>query len=381
MPYCTKCGKWVEPGQICSCSIGEANANMGTPYTGNTPSMNGPAPQGMGGQGPQGMNGPGMQGTLPQGGNRAFETGKAAAAGAGEFLEKTGGFIQKIPKFWTGLKNQIGIGEPETNDVDYYERNLSIVPQCVDADSGEIPIKQYNIAVLRTRLLLMRSEGRLQVTNKRVIFRATGRSLMGRTTLQHEFAIDEIAGTKIRKDHRVSFLNFLGSCILMGIGGYISMAMMTAVFQGGSFLAGILALVLTLLGIVPFFALHKMFPLKLLYLSVGFGAVITMWKASGEPKNPWMIPLVILGLLILFTIFIICFVPNLILVVETKGTQPSVDIRRKEWFLFNFGNKPDYTGFAEVLPWKDTEMAIIELWAMISDIQKYGDSAIEMWKV
>ena len=370
MPYCTKCGKWVEPGQTCSCSIG----NPGAAYNGN-----GPAYGERSGMGPQGMNGGTPQG-MPSPRGNMLENGKAVAAEAGEMLEKTGGFIRKIPKFWTALKNQIGLGEPETNDVDYYERNLNIVPQCVDADSGEIPIKQYDISILRTRLLFMRSEGRLQVTNKRVIFRATGRSLMGRTTLQHEFAIDEIAGTKIRKDHRLSFLNLIGSCFLMALGGYISMTLMTAVYGGGTLLAGILAIVLSVLSLVPFFALRKMFPLKLLYLSVAFAAVMTMWRAAGEPKNLWLVPMVILGFLAIFTVFVICFVPNLILVVETKGTQPSVEIRRKEWFLFNLGNKPDYTGFAEVLPWRDTEMAIIELWAMISDIQKYGDSAIEMWK-
>jgi len=300
MPYCTKCGKWVEPGQICSCSIGDTNANAGAAYGGNAPAyqginsagpqgMDGPAPQGMGpasqgmngaapqgmGPAPQGMNGARPQGTSPAV-NKALESGKAAAAEAGELLEKTGGYIRKIPAFWTSLKNQIGLGEPETNDVDYYERNLNIVPQCVDADSGEIPIKQYDISVLRTRLLFMRSEGRLQVTNKRVIFRATGRSLMGRTTLQHEFAIDEIAGTKIRKDHRLSFMNLIGSIFLMALGGYISMTLMMAVFGAGTLVAGILALVLTVLSLVPFFALRKMFPLKLLYLSVAFAAVMTM---------------------------------------------------------------------------------------------------------
>ena len=85
-------------------------------------------------------------------------------------------------------------------------------------------------------------------------------------------------------------------------------------------------------------------------------------------------------MILLFIGWIICWVPNLIVNIETKGTQPAVEIRRKESGILNFFRKPDYTGFAEVLPWRDTELAIIELWAMVSDIQKYGDEAIKQWK-
>ena len=336
MPYCGQCGKWLEPGEICNCSA--SNQSFGRPDAGQTEN----------------------------------------------YQESSGGGY--TPPFWLGLKNRIGLGEPETNDVDYYERNLNIIPQCVDPDSGETPIKQYNIAILRTRLMFMRSEGRLQVTNKRVIFRATGRSLMGRTTLQHEFAIDEIAGAKLRKDHRLSFFNLLGAGIVASVGGFLGMSLFMALFrQGSTGFAGVLAVLLMAASIIPSFTLYKMFPLKLFFLSIAFGPLLVLSQMSsgmygGDGKSPWMLFLIIQTVFIIFTMFIICFVPNLILEIETKGTQPAVEIRRKESSIFNFWRKPEYTGFAEVIPWLDTEVAIIELWAMISDIQKYGDSAIEQWR-
>ena len=297
------------------------------------------------------------------------------------------GFLSMISSLWIRFKNRVGLGEPETNDVDYYERNLEIVPQCIDPDSGEMPIKQYDMAVLRTRLILSRAEGRLQVTNKRVIFRATGRSLMGRTTLQHEFAIDEIAGIKLRKDHRFSFLNLLGVSIVIGLGIYAGIGILHRFYMWGipTWLIGLLTLMITGIAFVPFFLLYKKFPLKLLLVSLGYGMLVgqqqyLLYYASDFVKKIWGLPVILVGLILLFISWIICWVPNLIVNVETKGTQPAVEIRRKEAGILNLFRKPEYTGFAEVLPWKDTELAIIELWAMVSDIQKYGDEAIKQWK-
>ena len=39
----------------------------------------------------------------------------------------------------------------------------------------------------------------------------------------------------------------------------------------------------------------------------------------------------------------------------------------------------EYSGFVEVLPWEDTIMAMNEIGAMIDDLKKQGDYAIEKW--
>jgi len=39
----------------------------------------------------------------------------------------------------------------------------------------------------------------------------------------------------------------------------------------------------------------------------------------------------------------------------------------------------DYSGFAEILPWEDTELAINELGTMIADLQQQGNYAVEKW--
>jgi ElaB/YqjD/DUF883 family membrane-anchored ribosome-binding protein len=112
-------------------------------------------------------------------------------------------------------KKRMGIGSPEKNATDTYEREMSIVPDCISATENEIPVRQYNIAVLRNLLRFERAEGRLQVTNKRVIFRAAGSSLRGRTTLQQEFAMDAIAGIEAKNNYKYNFLFLIFALILL----------------------------------------------------------------------------------------------------------------------------------------------------------------------
>jgi len=140
----------------------------------------------------------------------------------------------KTGVFFASLKNRMGIGSPEKNSTDTYERGMDIVPQCISATQNEIPIKQYNVAVLRNLLKFERAEGRVQVTNKRVIFRAAGRSIGGRTTLQHEFAIEEIAGIEAKSNFKFSFLYLLFALIII--------AFASLILYGPSNLSGIMSL-------------------------------------------------------------------------------------------------------------------------------------------
>ena len=153
MAFCTRCGKQLEEGAVCECSAS----------------------------------------TLPR-----INTAKAQG-------------------FWESMKNRMGIGEPERNATDTYERDMKIVPECISANENEIPVKQYNIAVLRNLIRFERAEGRLQVTNKRVVFRAAGRSIGGRTTLQQEFAIDELAGIEAQRNYRFGFIYLLFGIIIVGV--------------------------------------------------------------------------------------------------------------------------------------------------------------------
>ena len=42
--------------------------------------------------------------------------------------------------------------------------------------------------------------------------------------------------------------------------------------------------------------------------------------------------------------------------------------------------KKDYTGYSDVMPGKDLEKARKELGAMIDELNKNGDNAVDKWK-
>jgi len=128
---------------------------------------------------------------------------------------------EKIEGIAESIKNRMGIGSPEKNATDTYEREKKIVPECISAIEDETPVKQYNIAVLRNLLKFERAEGRLQITNKRVVFRAAGRSIGGRSTLQHEFAINNIAGIEANNNYKFSVLYLVFAVIIIGVTSFI----------------------------------------------------------------------------------------------------------------------------------------------------------------
>ena len=305
-----------------------------------------------------------------------------------------GGFKQRLVDY----KNRLGIGMVEDETTDYYERWKKIVPESISANEGEIPIRQYTVAVLRTPIKFMRAIGRLQATNKRLIFRATGRSLMGRTTLQHEFRIDEIGGIEIRKDWRFGIFSFIMAFIFCSIvelffGGFVGYA-----YQSAAAFGIIVSLIFGLAGLIPFFTMKKKFLFKALASSASSGCfyciytlsrvrVTSIWglttSSSSTPLwgKTFFLFAAIAGIVTLASLFLIAFRPNLAIFVKTKGAGGAIEIcRDRSKGIFGSKNRGEYTGYSEVLPTEETETAIKELGAMISDIHLLGDLGIEKWK-
>ena len=325
MTFCTRCGKQIEEGQVCSCS-------------------------------------------------------------ANQFPKIDASSVKKT---WNSMKTQIGIDEPDRNVSDYYERGQNIVPDNIKKDESEIPVRQYNVAVLRTLLKFERAEGRMQVTNKRVIFRATGRSIAGRTTLQHEFAIDEIAGIEARNDYKFSGLHLAGGSLLAAACTIILSLLLGYLIAEVSTLGIILSLVVGIAGLIMFFAIKKKWLGKLLTCAQGamsFYTVAQVAKLYARLKDSGFVNflgsvLVFLAIIsavsFLVAIFLFCFRPNLILSIKNKsGIGDALNIRRDT--LLSKKNETG-TGFTEVIPTDETERAIREIGAMISDIQKLGDFGVEKW--
>lgn len=278
----------------------------------------------------------------------------------------------------------------EKGRLESYERGKRIVPDCILPNEGEIPIRQYDIAKLRTVFKGAFAEGRLQVTNKRVLFRSSGYSLLGPNKAQYEFALDEIAGIEIRNDHRLGVFH-----LVVGITAFaVITSMMNEVFSKFSgfspFFASVVTLALFIWATLFFFAAKDKWYIKLIFNAMAAGAL----SVQALTTKFLVIPVLdgsifsymegICLILVLLNYILIAYVPNLVLIIKTKGASNPIEIRRKEGngllaFLFHMPKK-DYTGYSDVMPGRDLEKARKELGAMINDLNKNGDLAIDKWK-
>ncbi len=405
MKFCDKCGRPLADGEVCSCrsqQAGYAGAGYqqaaGQSARPQQPAQNGYSQQPF-------MNGGFPPASDARGGYSASgqsqQAGYSAPSG-GDFKNKVDDVLNKYDEEKINSKKEAILGKiTQTDGIDVYEHNKKIVPDCIKANDGEIPIKQYNFAILRTRIALEKAEGRLQVTNKRLLFRATGRSLMGRTELHEEFNISEIAGVEVRNRHVFSFLKLLVALILsvlfFGIGGGLAAAVMQADSEGLITTMQIFALiwaVIALLGVIGFsFYLMKtrrynpFYWLRHFIICPALGALSVYATVSAfysdipsEVFISFGVPIVIA---FLCNLFLMCFVPDLSVSIKTKGALPAVFVAREEGSLLMniFGGRANHgSGFKEVGPWKDTDQAIKELGTMIDDINTLGDAAIEKWR-
>lgn len=285
--------------------------------------------------------------------------------------------------------NQMGLGGPYGSErEDLFESNKNIVPDIILTNEDETPIKQYDIAKLRSRILGKYAEGRLQITNKRLIFRAAGTSYVGKQVLQHEFNIDEIGGIEIRKSHRLSFLNILLSFMLtLFVTGPIH-DVFSAFNDASSAAATFFAISFTFALGAVFFFVKKKFWLKLVCLAVSIGMLSGLSSLTAKAYDYLLgeelfnfIDFISAPVLLLWflNVIIVSMVPDLRICIKTKSAGDAIEIRRKIWGAF-YKDFSEHTDYSEVLPWTETELAINEIGAIIDDLHTSGDYAIEKWK-
>ena len=307
--------------------------------------------------------------------------------------EKYNNFVNHISETNTKLQNR---------NSGSFERGSKIVPDIIKANDGEVPIKQYNIAKLRSRITLSKAEGRLQITNKRLIFRATGRSIMGKVTLHQEFKINELAGIEFRNRPEFNFFNVLLGLILLSACGGIGYGAATGLDNGFVSALIIIASIIAIIGWIALAilfiktnALNRFYSLRLAILSLFGGSLIQRANYSGYSRyfysdgsstdpRVYYVFFAIIAFLAFINLLLIAFVPNLVIKIKTNSAHSGIEIVKEEpiaLLSFLFGKSHDEnSGFLEILPWTDTDIAIKELGTIIDDINTLGDMAIEKWK-
>ena len=320
--------------------------------------------------------------------------GKELATGEEHKCDKRPTFI----RFMSWLFDRSGVENPFRNRNEIYEREQKITPDNIALDDGEIPVKQYNVGILRSRMRFQRSEGRLQITNKRVLFRATGYSPAGKTTYQHAFSLDKIDGVEIHKDRRFRVPDFLFALLWDGLSAALCM-MWAAFIEGGlgmegfgRVLASILVAGIGVGAIAHFFWKQKKFFSKMLLTGIARGGVLAILLTIIEAASGtfteivaipsvilWGIVYLVLSVLYYVSLFLFVVKPNLMIEIKTSSGSPGIQIKHKE-ISFIWHKCEEFSGFTEILPWEDTDLAIEEVATVIDDIKTLGDFGVEKWK-
>lgn len=266
------------------------------------------------------------------------------------------------------LGKLIGLGESDHNDVQgCFERGKEIVPDLIAPCEQEIPVKQYHLCNARSRIRGLWQEGKIQVTNKRILFRLSGRSWIGRAMSHTEFTIDEVAGVSISNGVRFGLwdflLGFLISLIPLAIGWKI----------GGipAFLAYIAGVALA----VPFFVFKKKYFIKALCLAAAEGILLfsslrLMFEHPVLSRFGMFLGVIVL-ILYIAALFLFALKPSLSISIMTKcASAEPVYIWSRQTMV----------SVMEVLPGEDADIVIEELGSMITDIQMMGYEGIKKWK-
>lgn len=291
---------------------------------------------------------------------------------------------KKATAFFGVGKDSYGTEEP---DRDFYEHNIPIAPDCIQPEKDEVMVRQYNIALLRTRIKFMKAEGRLEVTNKRILFRAAGKGLKGPIVQEHQFKLDEIGGIEIHNDYKFSLLNFFLFILLalflisLSTGLIGSIALFGAMDGGRNFGSNntINTIISFIFSIIAF--LGSVYLKKYNFISnllAVFAAALMTTAAKMSQYGILNFISVIAWIYLIVLLFINSMVPNLVIKIKTKGASGALVIGSQK-AIFRRKSGDDYSGFSEVMPWEDTEQAINELGTMIDDLQQQGNYALEKW--
>lgn len=198
----------------------------------------------------------------------------------------------------------------------------------ITACEGEVSVKSYLCTHFDSKLFGIKADGFLEVTNKRLLFLATGKSIGGTSAIQSEVAIGDVSEIKIYRGTTFNLPLFItGLVISLAIAAAIKTAL-SSIFYNSPFLTSVV--VLTLLG----YAIYRVY-----YASKkkAFSMLINTKGGNGN-------------------------------VVYIAGLSP-----------FGGGNGAAARALTAE-PARDSDLLMREIGALVLDIQNLGDNAIEKWQ-
>ena len=358
MSFCTQCGKQLLDGQVCGCTtVNQFCTECGSRIHNSRPcpcTVKPPSPP-------------------------PIDEGPAPGSGYGKYA----------------LEDDV----PEINQD--YDNNTYTNSYFAASITGEIPIRQYHIALLCGWTRVVWAHGYMQITSKRVIFKAEGRK---QTCVQRELALKEIAGIEAVNGYRFSIPHFLmGLAVILA--GAVLMALVT--FMGGwavtnifvtrppaleylrqsidmitgdgavqvSRLSLIIGLVAGFGGGTLYFLLRGKPWLKIILLGLSLGGFFVVGLSGGV----FALMLLVMGTVVcVYGMIVFAWLPDLVITVYTPAGV-GVDMMRANRLGAVLCGRAS-AGYAEAAPTVETDSAVYEIGAIIADVQTLGDAGAEKWR-
>ncbi|MCL2528452.1 MAG: hypothetical protein FWE42_08530 [Defluviitaleaceae bacterium] len=368
--FCTQCGNQLPEGQVCACTI--KLPPEPPPVLANEPKIQK------------------SQSTIPK-------------------VEKHAQSKPIPANIKTYVDKPVTTKEANEKVIETPHASANMVPGQVKPMSGEVPIKQYHIANINNLLRINRTAGYLEITSKRIIYRAEKHTYISSSTTHNEFAIEEIAGLEVTNNHRFSIARCaIGLTIIAGFSALIAWAViaLTFGFFGDAYtvdfmtrptlrqvlpwvferlgqdrhadignLSMITGLIAGFGGIALFFLFKGKLLLKQFLLGMSFGG----FAAVALTYNTYAFVLLALSsLCAIFGLGLFSTVSDLVISVLNKGGDKVCLVRARrlaDIFHGSYG-----IGYAEIAPTDETDAAAQELGAIIGDVQKLGVDGVERWR-
>jgi hypothetical protein len=268
---------------------------------------------------------------------------------------------------------------------------MDLIQNNITPAEGEQSVRTYCCTYYKSKLLGFETEGYLGVTNKRVIFQATGSLASNKNVIQSEVPIADISGISSFKGIYFSIPRLLGAAILtiiIGglltslIGGLAILISNYTAFQVIGWLLAIFALVGSLF--VPIKSIWRSVLAGVsmaAFLALGGASFIGNFSLFGGRSSAVGWQLVLAGLVAIYGLICAYWYarrPTFSLEINSKGgSSTPITISSASGFnLFNITVGKSLN--AE--PAKDAEEMLNELGAVILDIQMLGDYGISKWK-
>jgi len=266
----------------------------------------------------------------------------------------------------------------------------SPAPPQINTPDSEAIIKKYHIAHLRNLLRVNRAAGYLELTNKRIIFKAENNFFNKKTIIRREHKIEGLAGIEAVSNYRFSFtrivfglITMLAMATLVAAGAIaathgLPWAESTAINMMSPPLTGLfsyafeglqeswypdinpISLVIGLAtgfgGVAMFLLLRNRLWLKLIFIGMtlgGFGASALTYNMFAFVLFIMSIAFAILGLVIF------SWIPDLVISAITKEGKIVRLVCARRYTDILHGTQG--VGYAEVAPTEETEVAIKEL--------------------